>query len=57
MAMTPTNQPCTEPLQCPSYGPRVRAASGVPVGYPRCVQYTDHDGPHRAHESWGEVTW
>lgn len=27
------------------------------VGSPFCVRPQSHAGPHRAHESWGEVTW
>jgi hypothetical protein len=38
--------------QCDRGGPRVGAE-----GAPHCVLRWDHDGPHRAHESWGEVTW
>jgi hypothetical protein len=44
----------TEAFQhcCASVGPRYANA-----GAPRCVLPPSHAGPHRAHESWGEVTW
>lgn len=34
-----------------------RASYGTSTGYPLCILAKGHDGPHRAHESWGEVTW
>ena len=40
------------PLLCDDDGPYID-----PVGHPRCVRPFTHDGPHQAHESWGEVMW
>jgi antitoxin (DNA-binding transcriptional repressor) of toxin-antitoxin stability system len=38
--------------RCKDTGPRTGA-----LGWPLCSLDTGHAGPHRAHESWGEVTW
>jgi hypothetical protein len=38
--------------RCDDRGPHV-----LGTGVPTCVRLHFHDGEHRAHESWGEVTW